>query len=214
GRDAADKLAVLAGALFGLTVETASLHVRGIDTVTVADLAAARALGGALKPAVVAQCDGRGLAAFAGPCWVPASHPLASVHGRDNTIVIEGPHIGRVTFSGAGAGPDITAATLIDDAIEASAEGTGTVRREWRGVRRVTVPNTGWFAHIRGAGAAQAALIALQLDQAGLAPRAIVATEGGLGALLESGSEGVVFAVLTALRAQGMRAAAWRALHD
>jgi hypothetical protein len=45
------------------------------------------------------------------------------VTGRENAIVIDSRHSGRLIFAGPGAGPDITAATLLDDAIEAATDG-------------------------------------------------------------------------------------------
>jgi homoserine dehydrogenase len=126
GADALAKLVVLAETLLGAVIRPASVQVQGIEGLTREDLAGART-GGTLKPVIAAERIDGGRApyirAFVGPAWVPASHPLAAISGRDNAIVIDSRHSGRLVFAGPGAGPDVTAATLIDDAIEAAREG-------------------------------------------------------------------------------------------
>ena len=127
GADALAKLVLLCDTLFGAVIRPGAVRVEGIAGVTREDLAEAARLGGVVKPVIAAErIDGRGapfISAFVGPAWVPASHPLASVTGRENAIVIDSRHSGRLIFAGPGAGPDITAATLLDDAIEAATDG-------------------------------------------------------------------------------------------
>lgn len=120
GRDALEKLIIICETLFAEAPRRVSIPVAGIDTLTPADLAAARARGGAIKPIVHAERQGGRITAFVRPEFVPAAHPLATITGRDNAIVIESRHSGRLVFAGPGAGPEITAATLLDDAIEVS----------------------------------------------------------------------------------------------
>ena len=48
-----------------------------------------------------------------------SQEPLAALGGCLNGIRLDGPHVGNLFFSGPGAGPDVTASTLIDDAIAA-----------------------------------------------------------------------------------------------
>jgi len=121
GRDALGKLTILTETLLGVAIRPASVSVEGIEALTPADLAAARRLGGAIKPVIFAERAGDLVNAFVGPAFVPASHPLAGITGRDNAIAIDTCHNGRLLFAGPGAGPDVTAATLLDDAIEAAA---------------------------------------------------------------------------------------------
>jgi homoserine dehydrogenase len=119
GLDAADKL-VLLTSLFGWgCVSREALDVSGIRGVTADDLAAARSLGGAIKPVVSAERDTTGVHAFVGPAFLEAGEPLASLGGALNGIRLDGRHVGNLFFSGPGAGPAVTAATLLDDAIQA-----------------------------------------------------------------------------------------------
>ena len=119
GLDAADKLTLLAS-LFGWGQwPRAALAVSGIRSVTAADLAAARSIGGTIKAVVGATRRDSGIDAFVGPAFVSGKEPLAALGGCLNGIRLDGAHVGNLFFSGPGAGPDVTASTLIDDAIAA-----------------------------------------------------------------------------------------------
>ena len=120
GLDAADKLLLLTS-LFGwgrLSKEV--LEVSGIRTVTAGDLAAARSIGGTIKPVISAERDATGVRAFVGPAFLPSTESLASLGGALNGIRLDGRHVSNLFFSGPGAGPDVTAATLLDDAVQAA----------------------------------------------------------------------------------------------
>ena len=118
GDDAADKL-VLLTALFGWgKLSREALDVSGIRSVTAGDLTAARSIGGTIKPIVSAERDSSGVRAFVGPVFLPATEPLASISGELNGIRLDGRHVQNLFFSGPGAGPDVTAVTLLDDAIQ------------------------------------------------------------------------------------------------
>jgi homoserine dehydrogenase len=119
GHDAAAKL-VLLTSLFGWgRLSREPLDVTGVRSVTPDDLAAARADGGTIKPIVFAERDATGVRAFVGPAFVPATEPLASLSGALNGIRLDGRYVSSLFFSGPGAGPDVTAATLLDDAVQA-----------------------------------------------------------------------------------------------
>jgi homoserine dehydrogenase len=117
GRDAAEKLALLIRQFGHLVVAPGDIEARGIDVIGALDLRAARRLGGTLKPLASAKWTGRSVDAFVGPAFVPDAHPLARISGATNGIVLDA--IGGVQcFVGPGAGPDVTAATLLDDVVE------------------------------------------------------------------------------------------------
>lgn len=127
GLDAADKLQLLA-TLFGWGhISREALDVTGIRAVTAADLAAARCAGGTIKPIVYGERDATGVRAFVAPAFVRSSEPLASLGGALNGIRLDGRYVSNLFFSGPGAGPDVTAATLLDDALQAAAPS-----RTWR----------------------------------------------------------------------------------
>lgn len=149
GLDAADKLLLLT-ALFGwgrLLRET--LEVSGIRNISGDDLAAARSAGGVIKPVVSAERDRSGVRAFVGPAYLSISEPLSSLTGALNGIRLDGRHVSNLYFSGPGAGPDVTAATLLDDAVQATS-GSRAHQRPIAdaGPICVSAPTTRWFVRV------------------------------------------------------------------
>jgi homoserine dehydrogenase len=182
GLDAADKFLLLAS-LFGWGVpRIESLEINGIRGLAAADLAAAHRLGGSIKPVVYATHSAAALDAFVGPAFVPSRHPLASLGGTLSGIQLSGRYVADLFFSGPGAGPDVTAATILDDAIEA----VSTVRRIPKRARRfndsvpLAAPTTEWLLRVRFPGVVPAATTAQSLiADAGLAPLATTESSDG-----------------------------------
>ncbi|MEW6320645.1 MAG: homoserine dehydrogenase [Acidobacteriota bacterium] len=173
GEDAADKLQLLAALAGWGRLARPGLEVQGIRGIDGADLAAARALGGTLKPVAAARLlpDGA-LEAFVGPVFVAREHPLASLAGTLNGIQLHGRYVRDLFFSGPGAGPDVTAATLVDDGVEA----VSSLRRVHRAAvargaapRAAASPATPWFVRLSFPGIVPAAAdVASRLADAGL----------------------------------------------
>ena len=150
GLDAADKLLLLT-TLFGWgRLSREALDIGGIRQVTADDLAAARSVGGTIKPVVSAERDATGIRAFVGPVFLPSTEPLASLGGALNGIRLDGRHVSNLFFSGPGAGPDVTAATLLDDAVQASSHERRVHDRPARSLRPVfpSSPATEWFLRV------------------------------------------------------------------
>lgn len=119
GLDAADKFVLLASILGWGNLAPHDLEVRGIRELTADDLDAARELGGTIKPIAWATRHGASVAAFVGPAFLPARNPLAALAGALSGIQLSGRYVSDLFFSGPGAGPEITAATILDDVVEA-----------------------------------------------------------------------------------------------
>ena len=159
GLDAADKL-VLLTSLFGWgRLSREGLEVRGIRHITPDDLAAARSIGGTVKPVVFAQRDDASVRAFVGPALLPATEPLASLGGALNGIRLDGKHVSNLFFSGPGAGPDVTAATLLDDVTQAASAGKPLYPRPAASSRALfaSSPITPWFIRLSFPGVVPAA---------------------------------------------------------
>lgn len=152
GADAAEKLAILIRLFGRLVVAPAAIAREGIATVNTADIAAAAAFDGAIRPIAHASWHGDAVRAFVGPAFVGAAHPLARVSGVTNGILIRGEH-GVQCYTGPGAGPAITAATLLDDVAELASE--RRVRPPSpdpsRPAALVTRPDTAWFLRLSAA---------------------------------------------------------------
>ena len=159
GLDSSDKLLLLAS-LFGWgRLSRQALEVRGIRDITADDLAAARSAGGTIKAVVSAERDAAGVRAFVGPVFLPAHEPLASLSGALNGIRLDGRHVSNLFFSGPGAGPDVTAATLLDDAVEAASVEKRIHHRPVTSSRPVfpSSPATPWFVRLTFPGVLPAA---------------------------------------------------------
>jgi homoserine dehydrogenase len=153
GRDAAEKLAILLQICGWEPLAVGALPRLGIDTIEAADIRGASRLGGAIKPIALAHLDGPAAGtAWVGPAFVPADHPLARLDGVDNALAITGQAGERVTFAGPGAGPAITAATMLDDAIEAVSGQRGEPLPAEATPRAMPVtvhaPEGGWFLRL------------------------------------------------------------------
>jgi homoserine dehydrogenase len=150
GVDAVEKLAVLLRHFGDWSVRTQDVDAQGIAAIEGDDLAAAVEFGGTLKSIVAADWREGSLSAFSGPSFLSDSHPLARVNGVQNAVSLRNRLSGDLFFAGAGAGPDVTAATLLDDAAEMCGETPrAEAPRTWK---RATpsAPATGWFVRVSG----------------------------------------------------------------
>jgi len=150
GLDAADKLLLLTS-LFGWgRLSREVLDISGIRRVTAGDLAAARSIGGTIKAVVSAERDATGVRAFVGPAFLPSTEPLASLGGALNGIRLDGRHVTNLFFSGPGAGPGVTAATLLDDAVQAASYERKIYERPQGSLRPVfpSSPATPWLLRV------------------------------------------------------------------
>ncbi len=117
GYDAASKAAILAGLAFHTEVTSADVYTEGIDTITAADIASAKALGFVIKLlAICERCDG-GISVRVHPAMLPRVHPLAAVHEAYNAVFVEAEAAGRLMFYGAGAGGQPTASAVLGDIV-------------------------------------------------------------------------------------------------
>jgi hypothetical protein len=82
--------------------------------------------------------------------FLPSTEPLASLGGALNGIRLDGRHVSNLFFSGPGAGPDVTAATLLDDAVQATSYERRVHERAGRSLRPVfpASPATEWFLRV------------------------------------------------------------------
>jgi homoserine dehydrogenase len=148
GADAREKLAVLLQHFAHVDVPPEALETEGLDVIGGRQASHARELGGVIKPVIAAHWRGGRLEAFAGPAFVAADHPLSRVDGVENAILLS-TSSGRLLFQGPGAGPDVTAATVLDDVQEVL---SGVAPPTHRPLARaaVTPPETGWLVTLEG----------------------------------------------------------------
>jgi homoserine dehydrogenase len=141
GRDAADKLVILARLAFGAWVDVASVRRApaalsgdgrpGITGVTAAEIAGAARHGLVMKLLGFAERpDGDGILAGVVPAAVASSSTLGTTNGVTNIVEILAQPVGRVAFVGPGAGGVATSSAVLGDLI-AIARGAGST---WAGL--------------------------------------------------------------------------------
>jgi homoserine dehydrogenase len=125
GYDAAAKAAILASIAFHTRVTADDVYREGITKITPADFASAHALGCTIKLLSICERitddDGQErVSARVYPALVPLSHPLATVSGAFNAVVVEAEAAGRLMFYGQGAGGAPTASAVAGDLVMAA----------------------------------------------------------------------------------------------
>lgn len=125
GYDAASKAAILASIAFHTRVTAGDVYREGISKITAADLTAARALNCTVKllsicERIVTPKGKERVSARVYPALVPREHPLASVGGAFNAVVVEADAAGRLMFYGQGAGGAPTASAVMGDVVMAA----------------------------------------------------------------------------------------------
>ncbi|MHB8927188.1 MAG: homoserine dehydrogenase [Bacillota bacterium] len=118
GLDAARKLAILASIAFNTRVTPSHVSTEGIRAVSSADPRYAAELGCVVKLVATARQDDGAVRVAVAPVLLPKDHPLAAVNGPDNAVLVRGRPVGRVVFSGPGAGRGATASAVVGDIME------------------------------------------------------------------------------------------------
>jgi homoserine dehydrogenase len=118
GLDAGDKIAILASLAFGDRIKREEVHCAGIRKVGATDIAYATKLGYVIKLLAIAErSPDDSVAVRVHPTLLLKSHPLASVNGVFNAILVEGDPLGQVMLFGPGAGAGATASSVVSDIV-------------------------------------------------------------------------------------------------
>ncbi|MEO6223343.1 MAG: homoserine dehydrogenase [Vicinamibacterales bacterium] len=214
GQDAAEKLTILLHLAGHTDVVVADLPRRGISDLEPWHLALAHRLGGALKPVAVAD-TGAVSGAWVGPAFVPHAHPFAQVRGVTNILSV-GRGDSCVLFSGPGAGPAVTAATVLDDVVEA-ASGRGpraltVTANVVPSAERLRTPQPGpWFLALDRV-TASAGDIAEFLAANHLPAVAVIGDGHRFGLVTALASHAVLLSAIDAIEATGVSAQWWPVL--
>jgi homoserine dehydrogenase len=128
GLDTAEKLAVLADAAGYAGVDPDRIERTGIDGIGREDIDAARSLGCVVKLLAELEVIESGpeaapgertgtISLRVGPALVDRRHPLASIDGAENAVLLDSEIGGRLLLRGPGAGPRPTAAAVLGDVL-------------------------------------------------------------------------------------------------
>lgn len=118
GNDSAHKLAILAALAFGTEIDTESIHLEGISTITQDDLEAAEELGYRIKLLGVARRTDTGVEQRVTPTMVPRTLAMAGIHGVLNAVAVDGDEVGEIMLVGPGAGSSATASAVVGDIMD------------------------------------------------------------------------------------------------
>jgi homoserine dehydrogenase len=115
GMDAAHKVLILASIAFGAQPDFAQVSVEGVDKIEAMDITLSNKFDYRIKLVAEAFRANGGVRCRVAPVLLHKDHPLAQINGPLNAVVVEGEPVGRLTFTGPGAGAGPTAAAVIGD---------------------------------------------------------------------------------------------------
>ena len=127
GQDAADKISILSELAFGGKIDRNKIDTEGINKIDLKDIEYADKLGFEIKLLAVSERnldnnnDSLPLNIWVGPTLIPKSHPLATIEGVNNAILVEGDPIGEIMLYGPGAGGGPTASSVVSDILNLKA---------------------------------------------------------------------------------------------
>lgn len=131
GKDACRKIAILSSIVSGKSVRYEDIPCEGISAITKADHAFAKLAGCRIRLLGTYRKSGEAVFARIAPYLVPEDHPLYSVSGVFNGILIHGNMVDDVMFYGQGAGRYPTASAVVSDVMTLAAADGKCVSTEW-----------------------------------------------------------------------------------
>lgn len=133
GRDAAQKLAILASLAFNVRLTEGDIHVEGIDKLQAGDIEFAKELGYVIKLLAIAERnEGDRISLRVHPTLVHKDDVLADVGGSFNAISVYGHALGHGLWYGRGAGRTPTASAVVSDLVGVAMGTTGLAFKQLR----------------------------------------------------------------------------------
>lgn len=117
GMDSAYKLAILTYLSFGKFLKPKSIHTEGITHISHQDIEFAEEMGFVIKLLAIAKKKNDQIEARVHPTLICKKHPLASINGVLNAVLMEADPLGNVLLSGEGAGQFAAASGIVSDLI-------------------------------------------------------------------------------------------------
>lgn len=118
GYDACRKIAILTSLAYGKQLDYEDIYTEGITKITDRDICYARKLGAKIKIFGSSKRIGDQVSAMVAPKLITSDHPLYSVDGVFNAILVKGNMVGDVMFYGQGAGKLATASAVVSDVMD------------------------------------------------------------------------------------------------
>lgn len=118
GYDTCRKIAILTSLAYGKQLDFEDIYTEGITKITDRDICYARTLKAKIKIFGSSKKVGDQVNAMVAPKLITAGHPLYSVDGVFNAILVKGNMVGDVMFYGQGAGKLATASAVVSDVMD------------------------------------------------------------------------------------------------
>ncbi|MEW5895777.1 MAG: homoserine dehydrogenase [Candidatus Omnitrophota bacterium] len=117
GMDSAYKLTILTYLAFGKFLSPKSIYTEGITHISHHDIEFANEMGLVIKLLAISKKEGDEIEARVHPTLIEKQHPLASINGVLNAVLMEADPLGDVLLSGEGAGQMAAASGILSDLI-------------------------------------------------------------------------------------------------
>jgi homoserine dehydrogenase len=115
GYDAFYKLMILSQLIYGKQPDWYSIKREGIKNITVKEIQKYKHQEKRIKHVASVEFQDGNIIACVEPVVLTREHPLYSIEGVENAVVIEGDIVGKITLSGPGAGALPTASAMLED---------------------------------------------------------------------------------------------------
>lgn len=140
GYDACRKIAILTSLAYGKQLDFEDIYTEGITKITDRDIQYAKELGAKIKIFGSSKKVGDKVSAMVAPKLITASHPLYSVDGVFNAILVTGNMVGDVMFYGQGAGKLATASAVVSDVIDEAKHTAINMKTLWEPEKLALMP--------------------------------------------------------------------------
>jgi len=117
GSDAAQKVAIIAAAAFGIDVNYLHIHAEGLSDIDDSDIRHANEFGYEIKLLAILRDHPDKFEIRVHPTLIPKDHPLTSVRSEYNAFLIETDLLGQYIIYGKGVGIEATSSLLIRDIV-------------------------------------------------------------------------------------------------
>lgn len=155
GYDACRKIAILTSLAYGKQLDFEDIYTEGITKITDRDINYAKAMNAKVKIFGSSKKVGDKVSAMVAPKLITSSHPLYSVDGVFNAILVKGNMVGDVMFYGQGAGKLATASAVVSDVIDEAKHVNVNMRTLWDHEKLALMPmdevKSKFFVRVKGA---------------------------------------------------------------
>ena len=154
GYDACRKIAILTSLAYGKQLDFEDIYTEGITKITDRDICYAKKIGAKVKIFGSSKKVGDKVSAMVAPKLITSEHPLYSVDGVFNAILVKGNMVGDVMFYGQGAGKLATASAVVSDVIDEAKHVNVNMRTLWDHEKLALMPmdevKSKFFVRVKG----------------------------------------------------------------